>query len=230
VNHGQDGLSPDTESLNFELIVYYTGFVLAIALCRNLGPIFYVPMLFDMGFDIALNLGLLSGWDIRLVMVTYGFAVLLWVLALSGAFSKTTFVTLLLLDLTLIFTKILPSLQAAGTGQEFWNQTSTGIFNIWSLSIFVVVLSIVFRSTVWARLHGKFVDLLTNPRKRFLIPLGLWSGIITLGGQLESFLPEWFVERRFQISALALVWGWVAFELPFFLMHRRVKRRFEDLG
>ncbi len=218
---------PFRHSVDPNSLVYYAGFVLAIYLCRSLGAIFFIPMLLDMAFNLALNFHLLEGWDIRLLMVGYGFAVFLWVLALSGAFNKTTFVAVLLLDLTLIYTEILPSMQAAGTGQDFWFKTSTGIVEVWLLSTFVVVSSIVIRSTLIAKIRGKFVDLLTNPKKRFLLPIGAWAGIILLSGQLRDYLPPWIVRHRFDIAAQILVWGWVALELPFFIMYHRVKRRYQ---
>ena len=214
--------------MDTSLLVYYVGFALAIFLCRGLGTIFYVPMLIDMSFNLALNFGLLAGWDIRLLMVAFGFGIFLWVLALSGAFTKTTFIAVLLLDLTLVFTKILPDLQAAGTGRDFWNVTSTGIVDVWTLSTFVVVMSMVLRSTVVAKIRGKFVDILTNPKKRFLIPLGAWSGIIVLGGQLATFLPPWLSDHRFDIAAHVMVWGWVALELPYFITYQRLKKRYVE--
>jgi hypothetical protein len=210
------------------LIIYYIGFTLAILLCRSLGKIFFVPMLIDLGFNLALNFHLLAGWDIRIFMVTFCFGVFVWVLALSGAFNKTTFIAVLLADLVMVFVEILPSVQAAGTGQAFWNTTSTGIVDVWLLSVFVVICSMVFRSTVVAKVHSKFVDLLTNPKKRFLLPLGAWAGIIVLGGQLHDHLPAWFVHYRFDIAAQVMVWGWVALELPSFLAFHRLKRQYPD--
>lgn len=212
--------------MDFVFVQYYAAFVLAIFLCYGLGRIFWVPMLLDLAFDVALKLNWLSGWDIRLLIVVHGFAFFLWVLYLAGTFDRATFVAVLLFDLTLVFIEILPDLQAVGTGQEFWNETSTGILDVWLLSILVVVLSVVLRSTLVAKMKGRFVDILTNPKKRFLLPIGAWTAFLTLLNHLEPWVPTWLYDYRFMIGAQILVWGWVAVELPFYLAYRRLRKQY----
>jgi hypothetical protein len=208
-----------------QTIIYYAGFVSALALCWGLGPIFFYPMLADLIFDVCLSSGLFSGWDIRLLVSLYGLAAFIWVIALSGVLAKTTFVAVLLLDMLMIFYKILPQLQLAGTGQDFWNATSTGIYEVWLISIFVVITSMAVRSSLGAKIKGLRIDLLTNPRKRFLLPIGVWAGVTLLLGNLERWIPVSVFDDRFVIAAHTLVWGWVILELPQYLIHRRLMKQ-----
>ena len=183
-------------------------------------------MLADLIFDVCMTAGLFSGWDIRPVMVTYGLVVLVWVLFLTGKLTNSTFLAVLLMDVAMIFYRIMPQIQLSGTGQDFWNATSIGIYEVWLISIFVIVASMAVRSSLWAKLQGHRVDLLTNPRKRFLLPIGAWAGIPPLLGLLAPYLPEWVVDQRFVIASHVLIWGWVAFELPQYLMIRRLRKRY----
>jgi hypothetical protein len=210
----------------FETLIYYAGFGFALWLCWGLGPVFFYPMLADLAFDICMSSGLFSGWDIRPLVAVYGLAVVIWVVALLGKLTNTTFVAVLLMDVAMIFYQIVPDIQMVGTGQEFWNATSVGIYEVWLLSIFVMVVSMALRSSVWAKIQGRRVDLLTNPKKRFLIPLGAWAGIPPLMSFLEPNIPSWVFDQRYVIASHVLVWGWVAFELPPYLMIRRLRKRF----
>ena len=211
--------------MTLQVVIYYVGFAAAILLCRGLGRLFFYPMLLNVGFNISLNLGLFGGWDVRWLIVAYGFGIFLWVLALTGAWNRTLFVGLLLLDLAVIMNGLWPVITVAGNGVQFWNYTSTAIIDVWMISILVVVLSTVVKSTLIARFKGKFVDLLTNPKKRFVLPIGAWACIIESAKYLPSFLPSSVVANRFDIAAQVLVWGWVGLELPFLLTHRRLKRQ-----
>lgn len=208
-----------------EYIPYYIAYIVAVFLARSLGPLFYIPMILDMLFNLALNLDLLSGWDIRLLIVGYGLALFIWVIALLGTLSRSLFVSLLVLDLYLVVVGIMPSLQAAGTGQEFWNTTSTTIFLVWQISITGIVLSMVIKSTVIAKLKGKYVDILTNPKKRFSLPIGAWAAFLVICHYFESWLPDVIVEKQYDIAGHLWVLGWIALELPFYLMYRRMKKR-----
>jgi hypothetical protein len=208
-----------------ESTFYFAGFALAIALCRGLGPLFFYPMLADLSFDLALTTGSFSGWDVRLLMAGYGFAFFLWVLALSGALARTTLLAVLALDLATIFWRVVPALRAASNGQEFWYATGTGIFELWLVSIFVVSVSTVLRSSIGARLRKQTPDLMSNPKRRFLLPIAVWAGIPPLMSLLNGGLPATVTNARFQIAAQVLVWGWTALELPHYLAQKRLSKQ-----
>ncbi len=214
--------------MSLETILYYGGFSAALALCWGLGPVFFYPMLADLAFDVCMTTGVFSGWDIRPLMITYGLAVLVWVLVLSGALTKTTFLAVLVVDLAAIFYRIVPDLQMSGTGQKFWNATSAGIYEVWLISISVVVASMAFRSSILAKIQNRRIDLLTNPRKRFMLPIGAWAAIPPIMSSLRPFLSVSVFDNRFDIAAHVLVWGWVALELPSYLTHRRLMKQYYD--
>ncbi|HEY3294011.1 MAG TPA: hypothetical protein VGL38_01080 [bacterium] len=211
--------------MGFETLLYYAGFLIALALCWGLGPIFFYPMLADVAFDVAGNVGLFTGWDVRWIVVSYGFGMLLWVLALAGALTKPTFIAVMLMDLGAIFYRIIPQFQMNGSGQDFWNLASTGINEIWMVSIFVIVASMAIRSSIIAKMQGRRVDLLTNPKKRFLLPVGAWAGFPPFISCFEHWLPSSLVDGRFMIAGQLMVWGWVALELPPYLTHKRLMKR-----
>ena len=213
------------QPINFQYIQYCVGFVLAIGLCYRLGPIFYIPMILDLAFDLALQFGFLSGWDIRLLMVSYGFAVFVWVIMLSKGFRKLSPILIMAIDLAFVYQAVLPKLEMAGVGQPFWNATSTAIFTIWNISIFLLASSTVFMGSLWQKLRGGFVDALSNPRKRFLIPIALWTGFNVFHETFAGSIPPWMHHYGYKISSNMLVWGWVVLEMPFFLMERRFQKK-----
>jgi hypothetical protein len=212
--------------LSFQLGQYYLAFIAVILLARGLGPLFYVPLLMDFAFEICLDTGLMSGWDIRLLIIAYEFGIFIWVMALAGNLRKSTFVVMLVVDLAVVINGMLPNIQASGTGQNFWNSTSTAILDVWQTSVIVVVGSMVIRSTVIAKLHGQYVDILTNPKKRFVLPIGAWALIQESLEYLKPIIPLWLYNHRFVIAANVLVWGWIALELPLYLMYRRLKKQY----
>ena len=136
-------------------------------------------------------------------------------------------VTLAAVEMGSIFHGTLPELTAVGSGSAFWNMTSTSIIEIWMLSSLVVIVTVLVRSTVIARLRGDFIDILTNPRKRFLIPMGLHVMIFALPDMLpdamKANLPVWFMAKHYYIAAWVLLLGWIALELPFYLMYKRLR-------
>jgi hypothetical protein len=215
-------------SLDWSLIVYYIGYAIAFFLCWGLGPIFRAPMLLNGLFNVALTLGLMRGWDIRIVIAVHGFAFFVWMLALTQTLNGSVFVFVLLLDLAVVFHGLWPDIQVAGTGPTFWNVMSTQIIEVWMTSIFALTVSVVFRSSILAKLKERRVDLLTNPRKRFLIPICAWAGMISLPPWFPNILPKPVIDNRFAIAVQLLVWGWVAFELPSYITHRRLMRQYDD--
>lgn len=210
--------------MDWVLVPYYAGYTLALYLCWSLGRIFRIPMLLNLGFNLSLNAGLLAGWDIRLLIVAHGFGFFAWVLGLSQTLTKSTFLLVLLLDVGIIFHRLVPDLQVVDTGPVFWNAVSTHIIDIWSVSVLGVIIAMVVRSTLGASWHGRHIDVLTNPKKRFQLPIGLWAGAIVLIPLFAPWLPASIVAMRHNIAANLLVWGWVATELPFYLMNRRLMR------
>lgn len=212
--------------MDIQFIIYVVGYLLAIRLVWGMGPVFYIPMMLFILWDFALLGRLLSGWDIRALVLGYGAFVFAWILALSkGSTRLSPLLLVLLVDLAFVTEGILPQLEAAGTGQQFWNTTSTSILQVWYLTNSLLVLAVVFESTVVAKLRGKMVDLLINPRKRFLIPIGLWTGFDFIHITFSGVLPPWMHESGWKISSTVLVWGWVALELPFFIAYLRLKRQ-----
>jgi hypothetical protein len=207
------------------LIAYYVGYAAALVLCFQLGPIFYGPMLANLAFNVSLSLGAFSGWDVRWVLAFYGLGMFIWVLVLAGSVNNITVVLLVLLDVGMIGFRLFPLLAGGGTGEEFWITASTGIIDVWTLSVFTVVGSTLLRSSLGARIRGEPTDLWTNPRRRFLLPLGAWSAMIVIPQVISPDASSVNLDYRFSIAALMLVWGWVAVELPFFLMYWRIHRR-----
>jgi hypothetical protein len=214
--------------MEVQAIFYYAGYIAALALCWGLGPVFFYPMLADLAFDVCMTTGVFSGWDIRPLMITYGLAVFVWVLVLSRTLTKTTFLAVLAVDLAAIFYRIVPELQMIGTGQKFWNATSVGIYEVWLISISVVVGSMALRSSIVAKIQNRHVDILIDPRKRFLLPIGAWAAIPPIMSSLESFIPVSVYDHRYVIASHVLVWGWVAMELPFYMLHRRLMKRYYE--
>ncbi len=211
--------------ITLEYAFLLLGYALAIWLAYGLGRIFYIPIILDLTLDLSLYFDLLSGWDIRWLMTTAWGLFFVWALALSKGFKKVWPLALVAIDLAFVYQAIIPQLEMAGTGQPFWNATCTSIMQVWDLSTTLLVGSTIFMSTVWPKLRGEFVDVLTNPRKRFLIPMGLYSGYNFFHVTFANVIPPWMHEYGWRIASQVLVWGWVAFELPFFIMYRRLRRQ-----
>jgi phosphate starvation-inducible membrane PsiE len=208
------------------LLIYYLGYLIAIALYWNLGKKYYIPMLLNMGFNICLNADLLTGWNNRWVIVIHLFLFFIWVAYISELFKDRFSIGVAIgLIVGVFVAAIHPLLYIEGAGQEFWNKIDESIINIWSTSIFILVLTVLIKSTVVARLSKKFVDALASARKRFLFPIGLWAGIIAIPPLLVHEIPEADYMIRFGIAAYTMVWGWVAMELPFYIMYKRLIRK-----
>ena len=208
--------------VDWGVLFYYAGYAVALVLCRGLGNLFFLPMLANIAFNISLQLGLLTGWDIRWIMVGYGFAFFVWVAALAGTFDRTTVIVLLLADLATVFTGIQPQLAKIGDGGQFWNATSMSIMQVWIASILIVSLSAIVKSSIVSKIQLGYSEVLLIPKRRFLIPIALWSAVILLPDFLGTTVPTTIHEKKFVIAGNLLVWGWVAFELPFYLMYKRM--------
>ncbi len=212
--------------MHLDQFLYYGCYVIAILICRGLGPIFFLPMIADFGFDLLLANHALSGWDIRILIMAYGMLWFLWVMVISRTLNRSLIVLLLLVDFTSIFRGVLPQLTAVGVGQMFWNSTATRIIEVWMLSAAILVAAVILRSTIAARFNGEFVDVFTNPRKRFLVPIGLHSAWMVLPTYIKDFLPAMVYNHRYQIAGWILVAGWIVLELPYYVKYRRMRRRY----
>ena len=201
---------------------YYLGYVLALLLYRGLGRLFFVPMLLNLGFDLALQFDLLRGWDIRWVIAGYGFLFFVWVSALAGMFDRVTVIVLLVVDLFVAYRGILPNFQTAGLGGDFWNMTSTKIAEIWLLSILLVSLSVIIKSSIVSVFERGYSELLTLPKNRFLIPIAVWSATWVLPTYVP-FLRDLLGNYQSRVAGQLLVWGWVAFEYPFYRMYKHMR-------
>jgi hypothetical protein len=214
--------------VNLEHFIYYAGYAAAIFLSWGLGRLFAVPTVLNLAFDLCVSILDFPGWIFRWIMVTYGLAMFVWVLALAGVFTRSMFVALTCLEVTVVVSKLWAPIQVAGVGSDFWTGICTTIYDIWLVSIFVAVASVAMKSSIIAKLRGKRVDLLTNPRKRFILPIGIWAAIIVIPGYLSAYVPDTLLDNRYKIAAQALVWGWVAFELPSYITHKRLMRKYCD--
>ena len=210
--------------LNFA--IYCSMYVAAILICRGLGPIFFFPMIADLGFDLLLKSGGLSHWDIRYVIMAYGLLWFLWALVISRTLNRGVILLLLIVDFSSIFQGLLPHLTAVGAGTMFWHATATNIIEIWMLSTAVVIGAVLFKSTIVAKFRNEFVDVLTNPRKRFLIPMGLHSLWWVLPNYLYDVMPSYLLSHRYIIGSYILLGGWLALELPFYIKYRRLKKEY----
>lgn len=200
------------------LAAYYVGGIIAVILCWNLGAIFYVPMLLNLGLEIALGAGLAQEFDIRQVVAVTGFLHALWVIVLSDVFKNwiegaTVFVLISLAFVLGIYPSVVESTNDWSRSIEL----ATLIIRTWMLVIVGVVLIVFFRSIITSRWRWALSAMVVNPKRRFLIPIGLWALIILIPLSLTSRLGAWLEENRFHLAGITLVWGWVAIEVKFFL-------------
>ena len=211
--------------MTIEAVIYYLGYAAALIVCRGLGRLFYIPMLLNLCFDLAIQFDMLADWDIRWVMVGYGFLFFAWVAALIGNFDRITVIALLAIAVSAIYFGVVPQLRSVGSGQEFWDLTSTSIVHVWMLAILVACLSAIIKSSLVSKIKQGYSELLIIPKRRFLIPIAMWSAMWLIPDILPSSFPKFIGQHRAQIAALLLVWGWFAFELPFYLMYKRMDKQ-----
>lgn len=222
------------------LIIAWIGYLLAIWLYYGLGKIFWVPIALDLLYDFAgSQLGIWGNNLQTLVTMTiYDILLLLWVIYMSGIL-KTRAAIWIVLGLLLVatFNGVTAVAIAQGIGvsrfaeivglpgiDQIWILLTTQAMYTWSAIIFLIVIGIIVHSTIIRRLRGRPALFLTNPRIRIIIPIGLYTGIIGLSQLYQGFVPEAFYQWRYRIAGTALGWGWVAMELPFYIMYRRMIR------
>lgn len=209
------------------LIGYFLGGIFAVFLCWDLGLLYSIPIVLGMVLELLLGSGLLSGVDFRQFTATFGFLYALWVMVLSDVFKDRLegIVIFTLITLSFFF-GIYPSLVEATGSAERSLELATGILKTWMLVIVGVVLAVVVRSAFSKKGRSGLGDLLVNPRKRFLIPLGVWAAIIAIPLEWLPRIGEWMEVNRFHIAGNCLVWGWVFIELKFYLQARYWRRRY----
>jgi hypothetical protein len=210
----------------FQTVIYYFGYCVALVLYKDMGRIFFLPMLLNLWFNLLITLKIYQQVDFRWLIAVHGMLWLVWVLALGRVTrSRTETVLALLLIVGAFIFGTLPNLTKPPGTYRGMIELSTRIWTIWYFSAFVVVVAVFLRSTVIAKWKKEFVDILTNPRKRFLLPMGVCSGFIGLTPLLQGTVPEALIIERFNIGSHLLAWGWVVVELPFFITYERLKRQ-----
>lgn len=199
-------------------ITYYTGAILGILLCWNLGPLFYVPMFFNIATDIMLDVGLLTTGDMRLSWTIIDGLYCLWVLILANVFRSRIEAVLVFVVVAAAFAYgIYPNLVEAAHDWSRWVELTTRIMQAWSFIISVIILLVLAKTFYLWKMGKGPNDLVVNPRKRFLIPIWFWATIQVLPFAGIPVIGPWLEANRFTIAAHLLVWGWVFLELKFFV-------------
>jgi hypothetical protein len=209
----------------FQTIIYYFGYCAALYLFKDMGRVFFVPMLLNMWFNLFITFEIYRQVDFRWFIALQGILWFIWVIVLANYLRRKLEITLVsFLLLIAFFFGTLPQLLTEFKAFGDMVELGTRIWTAWHFTSLILILVVVIRSTIIARIKGEFIDLITNPRKRFLIPLGLCSATIAVLPLLSGAVPEDIVIQRFNIASHVLVWTWVAFELPFYIMYERLKR------
>jgi len=208
-------------------ISYYLGGTIAAFLCWNLGWLYYVPIILGMVMDITLSSGLLNGIDFRQFTAISGFLYALWAVVLSDVFRDRVegVATFALISLSFFF-GIYPSLTETTSDPRRSIELATGILKMWMLVVVGLTLMVVVRSVASKKGRSGLGDLIVNPRKRFMIPLGLWAAIIATPLDWIPIIGAWVESNRFHIAASTLVWGWVVFEIKFYLQALYIRRKY----
>ena len=210
----------------FQTVIYYLGYCTALFLYKDMGRIFFVPMLLNLWFNLLITFEIYRQVDFRWLAAIHGILWLIWVFLLAREERRKIDIAMIVLLILVAFVVgTLPNLAETADAFEAMIEMSTHIWTVWYLSAFIVIIVVVIRSTVIPRYKKTFVDILTNPRKRFLIPLGICSGIIGIAPLLEGTVSSELIRHRFNIGSQVMVWGWVVLETPFFIMYERLKRK-----
>lgn len=209
------------------LISYYLGAVVSLALCFGLGPLFYIPMILNIGVEVLLGSGLLQSMNLRMTFAIIGFLYALWACLIGNVFrSRYEAIIVFTLIGFAFWYGIYPSLTEATRDWDRWVELTTRILRVWSVVI-VGVIGLVFARTYIDIVRRKGInDLIINPRKRFLIPMAVWATMIAMTWRWIPGIGEWVENNKFHLGSTALVWGWAALELKFFLQARYWRRKY----
>ncbi|MBU0690546.1 hypothetical protein KKH18_01915 [bacterium] len=198
---------------------------MALVLYKDMGRIIFIPMLFNMWFNLFLTFDVLQGWDFRWLAALQGVLFFIWVAVLAQVFrNKYDLAVVVILLASAFFIGTLPDLTGK-TDMKGIIDATTRIWTVWDFSTFIIVLMVVIRSTIIAKIKKEFVDVLSNPRKRVMLPIGAFGAIVSLLPLLRGAIPESLIDYRFNLAALTLAWGWVILETPFYIMYERLKRQ-----
>jgi hypothetical protein len=89
-----------------------------------------------------------------------------------------------------------------------------------------IVALVIGRTVIAAKEKRGINDLIVNPRKRFLIPMGVWAFFIASTWTWFPGIGEWLEANKFHLGAASLVWGWAALEIKFYLQARYWRRKY----
>lgn len=199
-------------------ITYYTGAVLGIILCWNLGPLFYLPMFFNIATDILLDVGILSSGDMRLSWAIIEGLYCLWVLVLANIFKSRAEAVAIFVMIAVAFAYgVYPNLAEAANDWNRWVELTTRIMQAWSIIISGIITLVIVKTLYQWKIGKSINDLAVNPRKRFLIPIWAWATISAMPLEWVPGIGKWLEDYRFAIAGHTLVWGWVLVELKFFV-------------
>lgn len=200
------------------LIITDIGFIAALVMYWELGWLFRLPMLLNLAVSLLVNYsGILTNEIQTAVFISlYGLLFILWVVILAGLQRGITgaVVSFLLVVVTIT----VGMLEAANFDirmEGAWIRLSTTFIYTWTACIFLVILGVFLKSAA-IRWHHGYWNLLLTPKRRALIPIGLWSALICLSELYRTFLPQLY-EIRFVTAAFCLGWGWAAIEFPHFM-------------
>lgn len=212
----------------FHSLLYYLGYCIALYLYKDMGRIFFVPMLLNLWFNLLILFQVYRHVDFRWLVALHGMLWLIWILVLASENRKKLDITLAILLLVGSFViGTLPQLRQKADAFKAMIELCNNIWTVWFFSAFIVVFVVIVRSTIVARMKHEFIDILTNPRKRFLLPLGIQSALVGIAPLFEGALSPDIIRERFNIGSHIMVWGWVVLELPFYIMYERMKRQEE---
>jgi hypothetical protein len=225
---------------DLQLLAAWSGYALAIWLYFGLGKIFWVPIALDLVYDMLGVKFDLWGNNVETLVIETAYVVLLllWVIYLSG-FMKSKWSTWIAFALIMVasFTGIVSTAIYQNIGMERfaeflgfpgyhrkWILLATLSMYTWFICTSLVIFGVILRSTVFRWINGKAANLISNPRNRVLIPIFFHTSIIGFSQFYSGFVPDDIYAWRFKIAGTLLGWGWVALELPFYIMYRRMLR------
>ncbi len=188
---------------------------------------FYSLLLFNLVTDALLDIGWLAAGDMRIKWTIVDGVYCLWVLVLGNFFrSRKEAVAVFLLVVAAFTYWVLPHHMNAADNWKAWVELTTRIMEGWATIIAGLVMFVAARTYLQYKVGGGFNDLIVNPRKRFLLPIGAWAAIKAIPLAWIPASAGWFETARFPIAAHIMVWGWVFLELKFFFQARYWRRKY----
>jgi hypothetical protein len=216
-----------TDLMELYQITYYSGLLLALLLCWNLGPLFYTYILFQISTDVLLDIGWLAQGDMRLKWAMIEWLDCIWILMLANIF-RSRFESFVISGLVLIAFSfgIYPSLTEAADSWPRWVELTTEIMRGWAVINLAIIVFAVSKTVYLWKVEHQPNDLVVNPRRRFLLPLGAFFAILAMPMEWIPWHRAWIEAHRFPIAAHVMAWGWVVAEFKFFLQAWRWRRKY----